>query len=55
MDLGVKHDLIVKSGAWYSYKDEKIGQGKEKAVQFLIDRPDLAELIENQIRSLYDL
>lgn len=51
IDLGVQADIIDKSGAWYSYKDEKIGQGRENTKQFLKDNPDLLEEIETRIRS----
>ena len=51
IDLGVQADIIDKSGAWYSYKDEKIGQGRENTKQFLKDNPSLLEEIETRIRS----
>jgi len=51
IDLGVKLDLVEKSGAWYSYKSEKIGQGKDNARQFLKDNPEIAEEIETKIRA----
>jgi len=51
IDLGVQADIIDKSGAWYSYKDEKIGQGRENTKQFLKDNPSLLEEIETKIRS----
>ena len=51
IDLGVQADIIDKSGAWYSYKDEKIGQGRENTKQFLKDNPVLLEEIETRIRS----
>lgn len=51
--LGVQADLIQKSGAWYSYKDEKIGQGKEKVRLFLKENPEIAQDIEAQIRAKY--
>ena len=44
IDLGVQADIIDKSGAWYSYKDEKIGQGRENTKQFLKDNPDICLL-----------
>lgn len=50
IQLGVDTDLIKKSGAWYSYGDEKIGQGKEKVRQYLLDNPDVAAEIEAKIR-----
>ena len=51
IDLGVQADIIDKSGAWYSYKDEKIGQGRENTKQFLKDNQALLEEIETRIRS----
>ena len=51
IDLGVQADIIDKSGAWYAYKDEKIGQGRENAKQFLKDNPELLFEIESKIRS----
>ena len=54
IDLGVQADIIDKSGAWYSYKDEKIGQGRENTKQFLKDNPDMLDEIEGRIRSNSD-
>ena len=51
VDLGVKQGLIDKSGAWYSYKSNKIGQGKANAAQFLRENPEIAAEIEQQIRA----
>jgi recombination protein RecA len=50
IDLGVEHKLVVKSGAWYSYGDLRLGQGRENSKQFLRDNPDLAEEIEIKLR-----
>jgi len=50
IELGVAQKLIDKSGAWYSYQGEKIGQGKDNAREFLREHPDMAEEIEAQIR-----
>ncbi|HEY6737109.1 MAG TPA: recombinase RecA [Candidatus Saccharimonadia bacterium] len=52
IDLAVKHNLVMKSGAWYSYKDEKIGQGREAAKQYLKDHPELMESLDKEIRKL---
>lgn len=49
IDYGVKMDIIDKAGAWFSYNDSKIGQGKENSKQFLIDNPELAKEIEGKI------
>ena len=51
IDLGVQADIIDKSGAWYAYKDEKIGQGRENTKQFLRDHPEILDEIESRIRS----
>ncbi len=48
---GVEQNLIEKSGAWYSYNDQKIGQGKENAKQYLQEHPDVAAEIETKIRT----
>jgi len=50
IDLGVEHKLVEKAGAWYSYNGDKIGQGKDKAKQFLKDNPDIAQTIEQTLR-----
>ncbi len=47
--LGVQQDIVEKSGAWYSYKGEKIGQGKDKVRQYLKDNPEIAQEIEAKI------
>jgi recombination protein RecA len=52
IDLAVKYGLVIKSGAWYAYKDEKIGQGREAAKQYLKDRPDLIKVLDKAIRKL---
>jgi len=51
VDLGVKYGFINKAGSWYSYGDEKIGQGKENVKTFLTDHPDKAAEIEAKIRA----
>ncbi|NQZ49575.1 MAG: recombinase RecA [Moritella sp.] len=51
VDLGVKEKLIEKAGAWYSYKGDKIGQGKAKASQYLADNPKIAAEIDGMIRA----
>lgn len=52
VDLGVELELITKSGAWYSYGDVRLGQGKEKAKEYLKDNPELLQEIENKIRAM---
>ena len=51
IDLGVQHKVIEKSGAWYSYNGDRIGQGKDNAREFLKDHPDIAAEIEAKIRA----
>ncbi len=51
LELAVKEELIQKSGAWFAYKDEKIGQGREAAKQFLKDHPKIMSEIEKTIRA----
>ncbi len=55
IDLGVKAGVIEKSGAWYSYGDERIGQGRENAKQFLKDNPAMAHEVEDKIRASHGL
>jgi recombination protein RecA len=52
VDLGVKNGLIDKSGAWYAYKGNKIGQGKANVGIYLTENPDIATEIESQIREI---
>ncbi len=49
IDFGVEHDIVKKSGAWFTYESEQLGQGKENARRFLLDNPDLANEIEEKI------
>ena len=49
LDLGVEHGLVRKSGAWYTYEGDQLGQGKENSRNFLKDNPDLANEIEKKI------
>ena len=51
IDLGIKAGIVEKAGAWFSYKGEKLGQGRENAKLFLRDHPEVAEEIENKIRA----
>ena len=50
IDLGVKQGFIDKSGAWYAYGGNKIGQGKANAAQYLADNPAIAQEVEGMIR-----
>jgi len=51
IELGVNHKMIEKSGAWYSYNGERIGQGKDNVREYLKEHPDMAREIENRIRA----
>ncbi len=55
LDLGVKVGAIAKSGSWYSYEGEKIGQGRENAKIFLKEHPDIMKKVEDQVRTFYGL
>ena len=55
VDVGVKENIVQKSGAWFSYGDIRLGQGRENAKQYLKENPAVALDIENQIREKYSL
>ena len=55
LDLAAEVDIVNKSGAWYAYKETRIGQGRENAKQFLRENPDVCQEIENLVREHYDL
>jgi recombination protein RecA len=55
IDVGVKEGIVQKSGAWFSYGDIRLGQGRENSKIYLKDNPEIALDIENQIREKYDL
>jgi recombination protein RecA len=55
LDLAVEQDIVDKSGAWYSYLDERIGQGRENAKQFLLDHPEMMAEIESKVRMGFGL
>ncbi|MCR5683979.1 MAG: recombinase RecA [Lachnospiraceae bacterium] len=50
LDLAADQNIVIKSGAWFAYNDEKIGQGRENAKQWLADHPDIMARIEEQVR-----
>ena len=52
IDLGVQHDIVNKAGSWYSYGDDRIGQGKDNAREFLKERPEMADEIERKVRAI---
>ena len=55
LDVGVKESIVQKSGAWFSYNDIRLGQGRENAKQYLKENPQIALEIENKIRAKYSL
>lgn len=55
LDMAVEKDLVNKSGAWYSYGDERIGQGRENAKQWLADHPDAMAELMNKVRVAYGM
>jgi recombination protein RecA len=52
IDIGVQHDIVNKAGSWYSYGDDRIGQGKDNAREFLKAHPEMADEIERKIRAI---
>lgn len=52
LDQAVKHELVEKSGSWYSYQTERIGQGRENAKQFLRDHPELTDTLDEELRKV---
>ena len=55
IDLGVAQNVVEKSGSWFSYKGERIGQGRENARQFLKDNPDIRQTIDTELRKVLGL
>ena len=55
LDLAANIDVVNKSGAWYAYKGEKIGQGRENAKNTLVSNPAMLQEIENQVRNHFDI
>lgn len=55
LDLAVDMEIVDKSGSWYSYLDERIGQGRENAKKFLADQPEMCLEIENKVRLAYGM
>ena len=52
VDLGVKHEIVEKAGAWYSYKGDKIGQGKANAAKYLKENAEIGKEIDTRLREL---
>ncbi|MBN2232461.1 MAG: recombinase RecA [Deltaproteobacteria bacterium] len=55
LDLGVKHDIVEKSGSWYSYNNERLGQGRDFVRDYLEENPALIDDIEREVRAFYSL
>ncbi len=55
LDLGVDNDIVEKSGSWFSYNGERVGQGRENAKQYLKEHPEMTNEIEARLRELYGL
>ncbi|WP_430882730.1 recombinase RecA [Fusibacter sp. JL216-2] len=55
LDCAVKAEIVKKAGAWFSYNDEKLGQGRENAKAFLVENPELMKEIDNKVRAFYGL
>ena len=55
LDLGVAQNLVEKSGSWFSYKGERIGQGRENARQFMKDNPDIRQTLDSELRKALGL
>jgi recombination protein RecA len=55
LDAAANNDIVIKSGAWYSYGDTRIGQGRENAKQYLKDNPAMTKEIEGKIRELFNM
>lgn len=52
LEIATDHNIIKKSGAWYSYNNEKIGQGKNNVIRYLEENPEIFKVIENQVREI---
>ena len=55
LDMAADQDIVDKAGSWYSYKGEKIGQGRENAKKYLEEHPDIYEDIQGQVRKAYGI
>ena len=55
LDLAVENEIVKRSGAWHSFEEARIGQGRDRTVQFLSENPDILEKIEHQVREKLDL
>ena len=55
LDLAVNNEIVSKTGAWFSYKDQRLGQGREKAKDFLSQNPEVFETIRTEVKAKYGL
>ena len=55
LDMAADKDIIDKAGSWYSYKNDRIGQGRENAKKYLEDHPDIYQDIQEQVRKAYGI
>jgi recombination protein RecA len=55
LDIAEQNDVVLRKGAWYSYNGENIGQGRENTIKYLEDNPDMAAIVEKQLREKLDL
>lgn len=55
VDMGAEMDIIDKAGAWYSYNEERLGQGRENAKEFLLEHPEMRQEIERKVRQAYGI
>ncbi len=55
LDMASDLDLVKKSGAWYAYNDEKIGQGRENAKKYLTEHPEIVDVLIQKIRAHYNI
>lgn len=55
LDMAVEQDIVDKSGAWYSYNEERMGQGRENSKQFLMDNPEIMAEIDAKVRAAYGI
>ena len=55
LDLAVSADIIHKSGTWFSYNKERMGQGRDNTIRFLSEHPEMAEEIDTRLRQIHHL
>ena len=53
LDLAAKSGIVIKSGSWYAYNGEKIGQGRENAKKYFMEHPDIMEEVDAKVREFY--